>query len=235
MAMMKTGQPVPAGVVGHGMLVVVEGMDGAGKSTLVDNLVPALREKGLPASQTREPTRDGKFGRLLCESRDERYSPLEEYWLFMLDRAEHARRVIRPALERGEVIVTDRYYHSTIVYQALRMPAQGGIYGLRQRIWFEATQICPVPDLLLVMDLAPEVAYERIQAGRKADSFETPDQLAQYRQAYLDLVEGPYSNTPRKGRVILDATKTQDELVAEVVEWVVRTRSDLAESRQTLQ
>lgn len=232
MAMMKTGQPVPAGVVGQGLLVVVEGMDGAGKSTLVDKLVPALRERGLLVNQTREPTRDGKFGKLICESREERYSPLEEYWLFMLDRAEHARRVIRPSLARGEIVITDRYYHSTIVYQALRMPNQGGVYGLRQRIWFEATQICPVPDLLMVMDLPPEVAYERIQSGRKADAFETPEQLTQYRQAYLDMVDGPYTNTPMPGRVVLDATKTQDELVVEAVDWIERTKRGLAELRQ---
>lgn len=226
MVMKKTGQPKPADI-DLGMLVVVEGMDGAGKSTLVPALGEKLEEQGVEVVLTREPTRDLQFGQIICSNRESRFSPLEEYWLFMLDRAQHAREVIYPALEQGKVIITDRYYHSTMVYQAPRM-TDGGVYGMRQRIWREALTICPLPDLLLIMDLPPEVAYERIQSGRKADAFETPEQLQQYREAYRAFAD---NTTFGEGATVLDATQSQDDLVLQAVEKILVTRAQLERTR----
>ena len=63
---------------------------------------------------------------LLRKSRESRYSPLEEYWLFQLDRAQHSREKITPAMHEGKVVLVDRFFYSTLVYQASILPGPVG-------------------------------------------------------------------------------------------------------------
>ena len=101
-----------------GTLIAFEGLDGSGKSTQARLLADALTSAGRRVVLTREPT-DGTWGTLIRSTAREgrRLAPLDELDAFLKDRAEHVSRVIRPALERGDVVITDRYYHSTIAYQ----------------------------------------------------------------------------------------------------------------------
>src|SRR4051812_1992705 len=103
-----------------GWLIVVEGIDGSGKSTLVSQIAGHCRTLGLGCVTGSEPTR-GPWGAQLRRSMIEgRLSLEEELDLFLKDRAEHVETVIRPALQRGDVVVLDRYYFSTAAYQGAR-------------------------------------------------------------------------------------------------------------------
>ena len=166
----------------RGILVVLEGIDGAGKSTLAGRLAEVLRARGHTVLQTREPT-DGPFGkkiRALAQSGRDVVRPEDELFLFHEDRRAHVETVVRPALARGEIVIQDRSYFSTIAYQGER--------GLeRARIREESERIAPRPDLLLVVDLPVAEALRRIAAGRSggADDFEKAESLERIRKVFL--------------------------------------------------
>ncbi|MBU4231991.1 MAG: dTMP kinase, partial [Proteobacteria bacterium] len=103
----------------HGVLLALEGVDGCGKSTQAGLLATALRERGLEVVLTCEPT-DGPLGQQIREyfQGPTRYlSAKEELNLFMADRREHVEKVINPALAEGKIVITDRYYYSSVAYQ----------------------------------------------------------------------------------------------------------------------
>ena len=164
-----------------GLLVVVEGIDGAGKSTLTQALGARVEGGGFPVVLTREPT-DGPFGRrirALAASKRDRIPADEEWRLFHEDRRIHVNDVVRPALERGDVVVQDRSWPSTVAYQGER--------GLDRRMLEAAERrIAPDPDVLFVVDLSPDEALARITASRgKADDFEDLASLRRLREVFL--------------------------------------------------
>lgn len=165
----------------HGKLIVVEGIDGAGKSTQVARLAEALRAEGRAVTVSREPT-DGPWGRKIRASAAARRMSLDdELYAFIEDRKEHVANVIRPALDRGDVVLLDRYYYSTIAYQGAR---GGDVAAIRAA----NEAIAPKPDLVLLIDFDPAAALDRIQAARgdAPDQFEKLDQLQAIRKIFLD-------------------------------------------------
>jgi len=175
-------------------------MDGAGKTTLQRGLAEALRAEGRAVLETKEPT-EGPLGRriraIAAAGRGE-VSAEEELALFHEDRRQHVAERVRPALARGEVVIQDRSYFSTIAYQGQR--------GLdRARIRTESEAIAPRPDLLLILDLPPEEALARIRRGRSAaDDFEGLASLTAVREVFLGFTEA----------VVLDARRPADALQA---------------------
>ncbi|MCE9605447.1 MAG: dTMP kinase [Planctomycetia bacterium] len=164
-----------------GRLIVVEGIDGAGKSTQVRRLAEALRQAGKSVVASREPT-DGPWGRKLRASAEsQRMSLADELHAFIEDRKEHVAQVIRPALEQGTVVLLDRYYFSTMAYQG----ARGADV---QRIRRENEAIAPRPDLVLLVDFDPQIALTRIRESRGdvPNEFEQLDQLRAIRKIFLD-------------------------------------------------
>lgn len=149
-----------------GVLVALEGIDGAGKTTQAARLESVLQGGGLDVLRTKEPT-DGQWGRKLRESAATgRLSPQEELDLFMRDRAEHVQTRIQPALAAGKVVIVDRYYFSSVAYQGARGfdPAE---------ILAKNEAFAPRPDLLVILDVEPTVGIQRIGArGDKANAFE---------------------------------------------------------------
>ena len=142
----------------QGSLIAIEGIDGAGKGTQVALLVTALRSEGFSVVATREPT-DGPHGRRIRARSvaGEALSPSEQLEAFMLDRAEHVRDLIHPALEAGSVVVTDRYYLSNVAYQ--------GAAGLDPaEILENNASLFPAPDLAILIDLSAEEALRRVDA-----------------------------------------------------------------------
>ncbi|MEE2624053.1 MAG: dTMP kinase [Verrucomicrobiota bacterium] len=138
-----------------GLLIVLEGIDGTGKSTQAGLLAKSLRQEGHRVMLSREPT-DGPFGRRLRESATSgRLSPEEELQLFHQDRREHVEKVIDPALQGGEIVILDRYYFSTMAYQGVRGFDPGEIRRINE-------EFAPRPDLLLLLDLSLDTALERI-------------------------------------------------------------------------
>lgn len=205
------------------MLIVFEGIDGTGKTTLAQGLAGKLRAGGLEVVETREPwtSRHGQeLARLLAQK--ERTSTREqELELFHADRAEHVAQVVRPALARGAWVVQDRTFWSTAAYQG-DSRASGDAKDANPRslaaIVARSLTIAPKPDLTLLLLLAPEKALERIARHRaKATSFE--------KLATLRTVDGNYRELAARERSIVSiaADRPIEEVAAEV-ERVCRER-----------
>ena len=164
-----------------GWLVVLEGIDGAGKSTVLRRLADHCQIQGLTPILSFEPTR-GPWGLKLRQSMTEgRLSLTEELDLFLKDRAEHVETVIRPALNAGKVVLLDRYYLSTAAYQGARGADPDTILAENERF-------APQPDLVLLLDFDPAAGIERIRArGDAPNTFEQLDQLQEVRRIFLNL------------------------------------------------
>lgn len=168
-------RPIPGG-----LLVAIEGIDGAGKTTLANGLRRLLESTGVPVVQGKEPTA-GPWGMKLRESAAAgRLSPEDELRYLLLDRRQHVDEVIRPALASGAVMLLDRYFPSTVAYQ--------GAAGLQVEDLLSANDFAPTPDVLLLLDLEPTVGLARIRArGDVPNHFETPETLAMCREIFLAL------------------------------------------------
>lgn len=162
-----------------GTLIVVEGIDGAGKTTQVGLLADALRTAGEEIVLSREPT-DGPWGQKIRQSaQNGRMAPQDELAAFIEDRREHVAKVIGPALAARKIVLLDRYYYSTIAYQGAR-----GIEPeeLAQRM----PQFAPVPDVVLFLDIPPALAIDRISTSRGdvPNEFERIERLTAVRRVF---------------------------------------------------
>jgi dTMP kinase len=173
--------------VNRGRLLAFEGVDGCGKSTQIARLAPALRAAGHDVLLTREPT-EGPWGRRIramargAESVDAE----EELRWFVEDRREHAAQILTPALREGRIVLSDRYYLSSVAYQGAR--------GLDWRTILEESEAeFPLPDLVLLLEIEPRAGLTRVRArgGVVETVFERPDFLEQV-AAIFRCVERPY-------------------------------------------
>ncbi|PKQ26960.1 MAG: dTMP kinase [Actinobacteria bacterium HGW-Actinobacteria-4] len=191
-----------------GFYIVFEGGDGVGKSTQIDLLAEHLRSAG-GGSHTVVTTREPggtDLGRELREAvmHGDHVDPRAEALLYAADRAHHVGTLVRPALERGDVVVQDRYVDSSIVYQ-------GGARGLGdevERISRWATEGL-LPDLTIVLDTAPIAG--RMDRDLDRLERETAEHSVQIRQAYLDLA----ARAPERYAVI-NAARTVEDVAADV-------------------
>src|SRR5690606_1380005 len=143
--------------------IVLEGIDGAGTTTQAERLAELLRGWGKSVVLTREPT-SGPIGRLLRTTlggglTDAEGERVDLDWaamalLFAADRLDHVRREIEPALLRGEVVISDRYDLSSLVYQSATCPEGASATPWLTQLNARARR----PDLTLVLDIPPEVA-----------------------------------------------------------------------------
>ena len=144
--------------VKRGKLIAFEGIDGCGKSTQLEMLAGALRGRGIDVVATREPTagEHGQRIRAMAQS-GERVDPKQELEWFVLDRREHVASVIEPGLAAGRVVLTDRYYLSSVAYQGAR--------GLDAKsILADSEAEFPLPDLVVVIEIDPEKGLARVGA-----------------------------------------------------------------------
>jgi len=191
--------PVP------GALIVIEGIDGAGKSTQVKALIRRLRSRGRPAVYFREPSRS-KWGRELKRKAKQAGSltPEQELDLFLKDRRENVAKNLKPAMAAGKVVVLDRYYFSTIAYQ--------GAKGLdRNRIKRLNEAFAPKPDLVFILDLGAGEGLARISGRRKKDVlFE--------RESYLVKVRRIFRSFKGRRFVHIDARQGRGEIARRIFE-----------------
>ena len=180
-------RPKPVGT-GAGFFVVFEGGEGAGKTTQMEALVAWLKSQGIDAVTTHEPggTEIGnRIRAILLDTKSGAMDAHTEALLYAADRAQHVAEVIRPALEAGKVVVSDRYIDSSLAYQGI---ARG--LGLDQiyRISEWATGGV-VPDLVFFLSVDPREGLAR--AGDQPDRIEQEgDQFhAKVRDAYLELAQ----------------------------------------------
>lgn len=190
-----------------GLFIVIEGIDGTGKSTQARRLGEWFAREGREVVLSREPT-DGPWGKKLRESASTaRLSPADELEYFLKDRRQHVEELIKPALAAGKVVILDRYYFSTMAYQGAR-----GFDPQEIRRRNEA--FAPVPDLLLILDLDVDAALERIGVrGDTANEFEKRENLERCREIFLSLKDEAFSQ-------VVSSEGTLDEVASEVREVV---------------
>jgi len=147
----------------RGLLIALEGVDGSGKTTQAEMLAASLEKDGHQVVLTREPTNGPTGQKLLAylAGPSRHMSPAEELQLFMEDRREHVDQVIKPALKQGKVVITDRYYYSSVAYQ--------GSLGLDPNDILAANEaFAPRPDLVFLLDLPVTEALARLAKKGKA-------------------------------------------------------------------
>jgi dTMP kinase len=153
-----------------GKLIVIEGLDGAGTTTQVRRLATHLNEHGRKAHVTREPS-DGPIGRLLREMLTgahaiggQALSQNTFGLLFAADRLDHMQREVEPAIARGEIVISDRWYHSSLAYQGTGA----------DRDWITTLNARAMrPSVTIFLKVRPEVAAQRrVAAGRAQELFE---------------------------------------------------------------
>lgn len=194
------------GDVVRGKLIVFEGIDGTGKTTVAAALAERLRAAGLAVVTTREPWTSvhGVALRKLLAAAERTTRGDEELALFHADRAEHVAQVVAPALARGDWVVQDRTYWSTAAYQGARGVPVAEILA-------RSAAIAPKPDLTLLLQLAPERALARIEANRAAkSSFERLDDLRAVDRVYRALAAGESTIAP------IDVDRPLAAVIAEV-------------------
>ncbi|MGW7412550.1 dTMP kinase [Streptomyces sp. NPDC054863] len=211
----RGGEPAQAPSA-TGFFIALEGGDGAGKSTQAKALADWIRAKGHEVVVTREPgaTPIGKRLRsILLDVSSAGLSNRAEALLYAADRAEHVDSVVRPALERGAVVITDRYIDSSVAYQgAGRDLAPTEI--ARMSRW--ATHGL-VPHLTVLLDVSPETARERFTEAPDRLESEPPEFHARVRAGFLTLAASDASRY-----LVVDAGQEP-----EAVTTVVRHRLDL--------
>lgn len=185
------------------MLITLEGIDGGGKTTVAEALAEAL-----PADRavfTREPT-DSWYGDSVERSiADDDADPLAELFLYTADHADHLSRVVRPALEAGRVVVSDRYSDSRYAYQGATLA--GTVDSPMEYVKSIHEPFTRPPDATLYLDLPAELGVERAGATNK---FEAEAYLEDVRANYERLIEADPERFHR-----IDATRSREAVVAE--------------------
>jgi dTMP kinase len=200
-----------------GLFIAFEGGDGAGKSTQAARLADALESRGLTVLRTREPggTPIGeKLRSLVLDHGQGHIDAHTEALIFAASRAAHATQVIRPALERGEVVLTDRYIDSSVAYQgAGRNLGKDAVRSINA--W--ATSGLE-PHLTVLLDVDPEVGRRRRTAGDAAEDrleSEADEFHVRIRDAFLELAAN------RAGSyLVLPAHLPVDDLAAQILRRV---------------
>ena len=164
----------------RGLLIAVEGIDGAGKTTIANHLRDFISKKGYKCVVLKEPS-ESIYGRMI-KSLKSRPDPETEMELFLKDREMDVKDRILPALEEGKIVIMDRYYYSNIAYQSARGLNADRIRELNERI-------APKPDLVILLDLSPLKALERLKNREKLSIFEEKDYLENVRQKFREIAD----------------------------------------------
>ena len=205
-----------------GLFITLEGIDGSGKSTQANALGRALNKNGNIAILTREP--GGSVGaelirKLLVEGDPNRWSPETEMLLFTAARRDHFEKTIRPALERGKIVISDRFADSTRVYQGA---TRGDLRALVDQL--HQLMIGYEPDLTLIIDVDPQESLARgLARGSGEDRFEDfgLDFQKKLRQGFLKL-----GNDFDKRCKIIDGTRSVEDISSEILTLVYNKLND---------
>ncbi|MBL4635331.1 MAG: dTMP kinase [Kofleriaceae bacterium] len=192
----------------QGLFIVLEGIDGAGTTTQAKRLANSLAEYSIGCHLTREPT-DNPIGKLLREILTGAHRPTDATTLgllFAADRADHLQREIFPALQAGKVVISDRYYHSSLAYQGSE----------EDREWIsQLNKRARSPDRTFFLKVDPEVAATRRKADdRDEELFDSVNTQLRVAQGYEEVVR---SLSPDEDIVVLDGHQSLDTLSADIL------------------
>ena len=201
----------------RGTFIVIEGIDGSGKTTLARRLA-----SGKDAWTTFEPTR-AKLGAMLRSGELGDIPPAAEALLFAADRAIHTAEIERE-LEKGRWVICDRYAGSTVAYQSASMG------DAADWDWLNDMQRHSIiePDAVILLDMDPEASMARVGTrGEELSRFEKLDFQRRVREAYLRLAR-------QYGYIVVDASRSPDEVYADVVNALRERGIDASERRDIL-
>lgn len=218
----------------RGLFITFEGGEGAGKSTQIQRLATKLRAKGYKLTVTREP--GGSPGaeavrHVLLSGAAEPFGPVMEALLFAAARSDHVEQVIRLAVERGEIVLCDRFLDSSRVYQGATSDLDPELLATIERVAINGM----MPDMTLIFDLDPEEGLKRASARRGGD---TPDRFEKEtlavhqrrREAYLAIAE----REPERC-IVIDASgdlETVENMVTAAVFAALEVRATQTQTRQ---
>ena len=196
-----------------GLFITFEGGDGCGKTTQINLLDEYLRSKGYQTLLTREPGSKGlgiKLREILLNY-DGDVSPRAESFLFLADRAQHVDCIIKPALENGVIVLSDRHTDSTVAYQ-------GYGRGLDLEQIHNLNSIATnglKPDLTIVLDVDVETSQKRV--GAEKDRMESAgiEFFERVRKGFLEIAK----QEPERVKVV-DSTQTIEEIHKQILELV---------------
>jgi dTMP kinase len=203
-----------------GFLFVLEGIDGAGKTTICDSIEQILRNDGMEVVRLREPTSESKWGQEIRKrSPKGELTPHEELELFIKDRDWHIKNKILPALQEGKIVLMDRYFFATGAYQYTSTGIPWSEILERNRKEIHA----PEPTIVFILDIPAEEGLERVlgSRGKLNEQFEKIDRLVRVREAYLAMAVEDTGNFK-----VIDATKPLDSIVEEVYSEIQRAITD---------
>jgi dTMP kinase len=164
------------------ILIAVEGIDGAGKTTQVQMLRESLERAGEAPVVSKEPT-NGPWGKIIKESAAAgRLSVEDELNAFLQDRSEHVTTLVSPRLSEGRIVILDRYFYSSIAYQGSRGANVEEVRRIMESKF-------PIPDAVFILDVDPIVGVHRIahSRGEEPNHFEERGDLAKARQIFQSL------------------------------------------------
>lgn len=185
------------------MFISLEGIDGAGKSTVAEAIAEELPGEVMLTS---EPT-DNWTGRQVRRALSSSTPEFVDFFLFMADRTNHIENLIRPVDESGGLVISDRYADSTYAYQSVQLGD-----SLDNPIQWMKTVMAPwnyEPDITIFIDISVNTALERADGEEK---YETRDMLEQVQENYYDLL-----NAEQERFIVVDGEQPQADVIDEVV------------------
>ncbi|MCJ7720927.1 dTMP kinase [Candidatus Bathyarchaeota archaeon] len=189
-----------------GTFICIEGLDGSGKTTHAHRLVQNLQKQGFDAIYTTEPSRGalGTFIRSYVLEGEKRVPRVVEAVLFAVDRVEHLETMVKPALNEGKIVISDRCVYSSLAYQ--------GAAGLDLE-WIEKINSFALPpDFAIYIDVPPEVVVKRIR--RKKSVMERLETQRKVQEVYITFVD--------KGKLVpIDGDKTKDEVEQDLLSLIL--------------
>jgi len=205
----------------RGRFITLEGIEGSGKTTQAAILADALRSRGNQVLVTREPggTHAGEFIRAIFLDRSIALGETAELLLVLADRAQHVREKLRPSLETGQIVISDRYSDSTIAYQGYGRGLDLKLVRGLNRIASDSV----TPDLTIVLDCSPEIGLARTKARAKStarirDRFEA-EQLEFHRRV-RDGFRVIARDEPARV-VLLDSSREPGDVSGDILRLVV--------------
>jgi len=190
-----------------GVFICIEGLDASGKTTHARRLVRNLRKRGFDAVYTTEPSLGeiGRFIRKYVLQRKRRVPSVVEALLFAVDRVDHMEKGIKPALEKGKSVVSDRYVYSSLAYQ--------GAAELDLKWIEEINRWALPPDLAIYIDVPPEVVVKRMK--RKKSVMENLETQRRVRNVYMKFVEN--------GRLVpINGNREKNEVARDILTVVLK-------------
>lgn len=198
----------------RGKLITLEGIDGSGKSTVAEKLQKNPEIQALRPIFTREPTRGTITGNAVEKAIQSDTDQLAELFLFTADHAEHLAKLVKPALESGKLVISDRYSDSRYAYQGVTLRTRlenplEWVKNLHQK-W------TIVPDLTFLFDISPEISIERCGKRGEQSKFEKLEFLQGVREIFLRLAE----EDPKRF-IVIDASHSPEYIEKEVTEKIL--------------